>query len=298
VVLYDYSRADVPVTEPVSLAEVTAGLRRVTGQDFGPRDLDWSGRYRSESRQVPQYRSGRVLLAGDAAHAHSPAGAQGMNTGLQDAVNLGWKLAAALGGWGPGGLLDSYHAERHPVGAGVLALTGRQFRLNTARTPGRRAFRWAVHRLLVPLPPVQSRLARDYSGISVGYRPDQSGVAPAGPGEPAGHRLAGTRLPRGTVTLPDARTVRLYELFRDGRFVLLDQSADAGSAVLPDRVQAVRYQECSPARLPAAMLVRPDGYIAWASDQPDPGGRAEAAAAAARHWCGSAADTPAEPATA
>ena len=95
VVLYDYARADVPVTEPVTLEEVRGSLARITGQDFGPRDMGWSGRYRSESRQAPAYRNGRIFLAGDAAHTHSPAGAQGMNTGLQDAVNLGWKLAAA-----------------------------------------------------------------------------------------------------------------------------------------------------------------------------------------------------------
>src|SRR6202042_2700118 len=96
VVLYDYARADVPVTEPVTLPEVVAGLRRVVGEDFVPSDLCLAGRYRGASRQVAQYRSGRVLLAGDAAHAHSPAGAQGMNTGLQCAMNLGWKLAAQL----------------------------------------------------------------------------------------------------------------------------------------------------------------------------------------------------------
>jgi 2-polyprenyl-6-methoxyphenol hydroxylase-like FAD-dependent oxidoreductase len=119
-VLYDYARADVPVTEPVTLQEVQSSLVRVAGRDFGPRDLNWSGRYRSESRQVAQYRHGRILLAGDAAHTHSPAGAQGMNTGLQDSVNLGWKLGAELAGWAPPWLLDSYHFERHPVGAAVL----------------------------------------------------------------------------------------------------------------------------------------------------------------------------------
>ena len=124
VVLYDYARADVPVTEPVTLDEVRSSLVRITGQDFGPRDIGWTARYRSESRQVPTYRDGRIFLAGDAAHTHSPAGAQGMNTGLQDAVNLGWKLAAAVDGWAPGWLLDTYQAERHPVGAAVLALTG------------------------------------------------------------------------------------------------------------------------------------------------------------------------------
>ena len=122
VVLYDYARADLPVTEPVTLEEVRASLLHIGGQDFGPRDMAWSGRYRSESRQAPAYRSGRIFLAGDAAHTHSPAGAQGMNTGLQDAVNLGWKLAAAARGGAPDWLLDSYHTERHPVGAAVLSL--------------------------------------------------------------------------------------------------------------------------------------------------------------------------------
>jgi 2-polyprenyl-6-methoxyphenol hydroxylase-like FAD-dependent oxidoreductase len=354
VVLYDYGQADVGVTVPVTLADVAGSLVRVCGQDFAPRDLRWSGRYRSESRQAPAYRAGRVLLAGDAAHAHSPAGAQGMNTGLQDAVNLGWKLGAVLGGWGADWLLDSYSAERHPVGAAVLALSGRQFRLNTVRSRGRRARRWAVHRLVVPLPPVQARLARDYSGLSIAY-------PPAAAGESEAHPLAGQRLPRGTVTLPGGRQVRLPELFHDGTFVLLDRGpvAPAGPtarrlAAMSDRTPAdqaspapgpaagqapghaaspapaspapaspapaspapggaagaaldraaagtepggesreaagrlatVAYQSTTATRLPAMVLVRPDGYVAWASDNPDPEARADAARAAVRHWCG------------
>jgi 2-polyprenyl-6-methoxyphenol hydroxylase-like FAD-dependent oxidoreductase len=284
VVLYDFARADVPVTEPVPLAEVSGGLRRVVGQDFGAHDLNWSGRYRSESRQAAAYRAGRVLLAGDAAHAHSPAGAQGMNTGLQDAVNLGWKLAAVLGGWGPEWLLDSYHAERHPVGAAVLALTGRQFRLNTVRSPAGRALRWAVHRLIVPLPPVQARLAGDYSGLSVSYPPVPPGGGPPGSG-PALRRLAGSRLPRARLTLADGATVSPYDLLHDGRFLLLDQSAAGGAPIRPDRIRNVSYQEAAP-RLPPALLVRPDGYVAWASDEPDPAARRSAAISAARLWCG------------
>jgi 2-polyprenyl-6-methoxyphenol hydroxylase-like FAD-dependent oxidoreductase len=282
-VLYDFSRGNIPVTEPVTFAEVTASLHRVVGQDFGPRDMAWSGRYQSESRQTPDYRSGRVLLAGDAAHAHSPAGAQGMNTGLQDSVNLGWKLAAAVNGWGPDWLLDSYNAERHPVGASVLALSGRQFRLNTAKSPVRRLRRWAVYRLVTPLPFVQARLARDYSGLSISYPPAPSGAEPGGP--PA-HPLAGARLPRGKLTLADSTTASLYELFHDGRFVLLESSAAAGPPVLADRIRTVRYTACSPA-LPAATLVRPDGYVAWATDTRDPASRAAAVASAARLWCGS-----------
>jgi 2-polyprenyl-6-methoxyphenol hydroxylase-like FAD-dependent oxidoreductase len=302
VVIYDFSRGEVPVTEPVALAEVASSLRWVAGRDFGPRDLDWSGRYRSESRQAVTYRHGRVLLAGDAAHAHSPAGAQGLNTGLQDSVNLGWKLAAAVNGWGPDWLLDSYHAERHPVGAGVLALTGRQFRLNTARSPARRAQRWVQHRLVAPWPSVQSRLAQDYSGVSIGYppappgaepdaRPDgqadgQRGARPDGQADKEkAHPLAGARLPRGRLTLADSTTVRLYELFHDGRFVLLEPSAEAAPGILADRIRTVRYTTCSPA-LPAAMLVRPDGYVAWATDERDPAIRAAAVTSAAHLWCG------------
>ena len=227
VVLYDYSRAALPVTEPVTFAEVTASLAHVAGRDLGPRDLRWSRRYRSESRQVPCYRSGRVFLAGAAAHTHSPAGAQGLNLGLQDAMNLGWKLGAAVAGWAPPWLLDSYDSERRPVGAAVLALTGRQFWLNTARTRRRRALRWAAHRLAAPLPGARGWLAREYSGVAVRYQ------AP-----PGSHRLAGRRLPPGTVLPaevaaadggsadgPAGTGLRLADLFRDGRFVLLERAS-------------------------------------------------------------------------
>ncbi|MEP7026495.1 MAG: FAD-dependent monooxygenase, partial [Actinomycetota bacterium] len=304
-VLYDYARADVPVTEPVTLEEVRSSLIRVTGQDFGPRDLDWSGRYRSESRQVPQYRHGRILFAGDAAHTHSPAGAQGMNTGLQDAMNLGWKLGAALAGWAPRWLLDSYHSERHPVGAAVLELTGRQFRLNTARTRRRRAVRWTAHRVISPLPPVQSWLAATYSGVAVQYPPTVQvtvpdgavpdgavdGTGKGGGTSTAAHPLAGARLPRGELTLADGSLERLYGLFADGRFVLLEAVSSAGAAgaepdeALPPHVRHVRYRRCTGARLPATMLVRPDGYVAWASDELDPAARRALTRAAVRTWC-------------
>jgi len=309
-VLYDYARAGADVSEPVTLNEIRTSLIRVTGQDFGPRDMTWSGRYRSESRQVPQYRAGRILLAGDAAHTHSPAGAQGMNTGLQDAVNLGWKLAATAAGRAPGWLLDSYHGERYPVGQAVLALTGRQFRLNTARTARRRAVRWAAHRMIAPLPPVQSWLAATYSGVAIRYPPHGAGPAP-GPALGPVHKLAGARLPRGTLDLAGGGTARLYGLFGEGRFALLEAAQDDGTDTAPgtgtdsahgtgkgaapgarpdaaDLVRRVRYRRCRGARLPAAVLARPDGYIAWASDERDAGLRTGRARAAVRAWCGSA----------
>jgi 2-polyprenyl-6-methoxyphenol hydroxylase-like FAD-dependent oxidoreductase len=272
-VLYDYARADLPVSEPVTLSEVTESLRRVSGREFGPRDIDWSGRYRSESRQVPCYRSGRIFLAGDAAHTHSPAGAQGLNTGLQDAVNLGWKLGAALAGWAPDWLLDSYDSERHPVGSAVLALTGRQFWLNTARTRRRRALRWTAQRTVAPLPGARGWLARHYSGIAISY------PAPRG-----AHRLAGTRLPPGRLTAADGSAARLPELFREGRFVLLERSDGSPPGELPRQVRPVRYRACT-ARLPLAALVRPDGHVAWASDDRDPSRRARARADAVGAWC-------------
>ncbi|MCW2948890.1 MAG: hypothetical protein JWR24_5607 [Actinoallomurus sp.] len=260
VVLYDYARADMPVTEPVGFEELRESLLRISGRDFAPRDMYWSSRYRSESRQAPRYRVGRVFLAGDAAHTHSPAGAQGLNTGFQDAFNLGWKLGAAIRGRAPSWLLDSYHEERHPVGADVLRLTGRQFKLNTARTPARQLMRWAAYNLALPLPPVQSLLARTYSGVAIRYRPRND----------TPHALEGQRFPRGRLSRPDGTSTRLYDLFHDGRFVLFVRPPAAVPDDLPGDVRVVAYSGNGRPGWPAAVLVRPDGYVAWASDTAGP----------------------------
>ena len=122
-------RHQVDDTAPVELSEVREATRRALGTDFGMHDPRFLSRFHSDERQVPSYRVGRVFLAGDAAHCHSPAGGQGMNTGIQDAANLGWKLAAAVAGWGGEELLDSYQAERHPVGRQVLRSSGLLVRL-------------------------------------------------------------------------------------------------------------------------------------------------------------------------
>ena len=227
-VLYDYARAGAGVSEPVTLDEVRTSLIRVTGQDFGPRDMTWSGRYRSESRQVPQYRAGRILLAGDAAHTHSPAGAQGMNTGLQDAVNLGWKLAAAAAGRAPGWLLDSYHDERYPVGR-------RRPRAGRPPVP-------AEHGPHGPAPGGPLGRAPDdraaAAGAGLAGRDLLGGGHPvsAGRGRPVPdpalgpvHKLAGARLPRGTLDLAGGGTARLYGLFGEGRFALLEAAGQDGS---------------------------------------------------------------------
>ncbi len=274
VVLYDYARADVPVTEPVTLDEVRGSLARITGQDFGPRDMGWSGRYRSESRQAPAYRKGRIFLAGDAAHTHSPAGAQGMNTGLQDAVNLGWKLAAAVGGWAPDWLLDSYHAERHPVGAAVLALTGRQFRLNTARTAPRRVLRWAAHRVVAPLPPVQGRLAREYSGLAVRY-PAPAAARPRALRAPAGRGPAAARPAdrAGRQHHPPVRAVS-RGAFRAARGGWRGRGTAGAGDGPPGQVRRVRYAHCdgtAPARRRLSQAGRLPGLGLRRSGTPGPG---------------------------
>ena len=226
-------------TEPLDLEEVRAVMRRALGTDLGLREARWTGRFHSDERQVPDYRSGRVLLAGDAAHVHSPAGGQGMNTGIQDALNLGWKLAAVLDG-APDAVLDSYQEERHPVGRLVLRSSGAIVR--AAMAPGRvlPALRNLAVGTLLRVPPVVDRAAGIIAGTGIRYaRP------------PGADRLVGTRA--ADVPLADGR--RLYEAMRDTGWVLVHGSApcrDAGLSV-------VRRAGAGP-----DLLVRPDGYIAWA----------------------------------
>jgi 2-polyprenyl-6-methoxyphenol hydroxylase-like FAD-dependent oxidoreductase len=134
-------RRQLPDHAPVELDEIRDITQRVLGTDYGMHDPRWISRFHSDERQVTRYRVGRVFLAGDAAHVHSPAGGQGMNTGLQDAANLGWKLAAAVHGWAPDGLLDSYHTERYPVGRAVVRGSDALLRLTLAQSQATRAAR-------------------------------------------------------------------------------------------------------------------------------------------------------------
>jgi 2-polyprenyl-6-methoxyphenol hydroxylase-like FAD-dependent oxidoreductase len=249
----------LPDDAPVDLDELRATLRRALGTDFGMHDPRWTSRFHSDERQVPQYRSGRVFLAGDAAHVHSPAGGQGMNTGLQDAANLSWKLAAAVQGWAPPGLLDSYQQERHPVGRLVLRLSGGLLRVATTPPALLPAVRALVATAL-RIPPLAHRAAGLLSGIAISY-----------PRLPSAHPLTGRRAP--DVRLRDGG--RLYQVLRTGRFVLVTTTETPGG---PDRVLIHRPVVD---RLPS-MLVRPDGYVAWAADIPD----AAAIATALTRWCG------------
>ena len=240
----------VPDSEPVDLDEVRDIARTALGSDYGMHDARWISRFHSDERQTPAYRSGRVFLAGDAAHVHSPAGGQGMNTGLQDAANLSWKLAAVLRGDAPDpeALLDSYQAERHPVGTMVLRSSGAIVRLAMARTPLHRAGRALAARFLDTVRPAAARAMGMISGLDIAYAPGH------GARRPVGRRVPDLALREG----------RLYELLRKGEFVLI---APAGATPL------VPASPASPARLVratwsdpgrrTALLVRPDGYAAW-----------------------------------
>ncbi|OQO95053.1 FAD-dependent oxidoreductase [Saccharomonospora piscinae] len=239
------ARNELPDDAPVRLDEIATVARHVFGTDFGMHGPRWMSRFHSEERQAEHYRLGRVFLAGDAAHVHSPAGGMGMNTGLQDAANLGWKLAAALRGRGGEELLDTYERERHAVGRMVLRMSGGMLRAAMLRSPVARSVREFAAPKLLALPKVGRQLPLRQSGIGISY------------GRPNGaHKLVGTRA--GDVVADDG--TRLYEALRGGRFVLV---ADPSFPV-PDGLPQLPVSGAD-----TATLVRPDGYVAWAG--PDPG---------------------------
>jgi 2-polyprenyl-6-methoxyphenol hydroxylase-like FAD-dependent oxidoreductase len=246
-------RHEVPDDVPLGLEEVREVTRRALGTDHGMHDARWLSRFHSDERQVPQYRVGRVFLAGDAAHVHSPAGGQGMNTGLQDAANLSWKLAAAVRGRAPEGLLDSYHAERHPVGRAVLRSSGGLVRLARAQHPGLRLVRAGVSAVARAARPVRTKALAQVSGIGYRY------PAPRG-----SHPLTGARVPDAALRGGG----RLYEALRDGRFVLVAPVADE-RATSGDEAAGVRREQWADGGR-TTVLVRPDGYAAWAADDAGP----------------------------
>jgi len=246
-------RHEVPDDTPLDLEEVREVTRRALGTDYGMYEARWLSRFHSDERQAPKYRVGRVFLAGDAAHIHSPAGGQGMNTGLQDAANLGWKLAAVVNGQAPDSLLDTYQTERHPVGRAVLRSSGGLVRLARARIPALRAVRALATTFVNAVTPARTKVLGQLTGIGFRY------PAPRG-----SHRLVGRRVP--DITLQGGR--RLYEALRGGRFVLI--TPPTAPAPHPDGPhEEVVVEHWAGARR-TAVLVRPDGYAAWAADDPDP----------------------------
>jgi 2-polyprenyl-6-methoxyphenol hydroxylase-like FAD-dependent oxidoreductase len=251
-------RHQAPDDAPLELEELREVTRRALGTDFGMHDPRWMSRFHSDERQAPTYRVGRVLLAGDAAHVHSPAGGQGMNTGIQDAANLGWKLAAVVRGTASDPLLDTYQAERHPVGRMVLRSSGALIRMAMLRARPARTVRNLLLGGLLRVPPVARRAVGSITGLGIGYH--RRGDGP----------LVGTRVP----DLPLRDGGRLFEALRPGRFLLvLPEGAAAAPRRLPAEVTAVTAagtEQPGPAALRAllarngGLLVRPDGYVAWA----------------------------------
>ncbi|MBT2402061.1 MULTISPECIES: FAD-dependent monooxygenase [unclassified Streptomyces] len=257
-----YEKGAVPREgdEMPSFTEVADAWERLTGENIRGGTPRWIGRFTDASRQASEYRRGRVLLAGDAAHIHLPIGGQGMSAGVQDAVNLGWKLAAEIHGHAPAGLLDSYHSERHPVGARVLinTLTQRALYISGEEMqPMRELFAE-----LTASEDVRRHLIGMVTGLDIVYE--------VGPGD---HPLLGRRLPdRELIGLFDESKTTAFELLHQARGVLLDLTGDAAlrAAAAPwaDRVDTVgaRPHEAradDPFDGADAILVRPDGYVAW-----------------------------------
>jgi 2-polyprenyl-6-methoxyphenol hydroxylase-like FAD-dependent oxidoreductase len=222
-------RNQVDDRAPLELDEIRDVARRALGTDLGMHDPRWMSRFHSDERQVPRYRVGRVFLAGDAAHCHSPAGGQGMNTGLQDAANLGWKLAAVLQGRATDKLLDTYHDERHPVGKTVLRSSGTIIRLAMIKSRLAREIRNAIGAFALTRTKIAGKAAGQVSGIGIHY---------------GSHK----RVP----DIPLANG-RLFEALRGGHFVLVSNDPAPG---MPDYVHVVKPAQ--PVGQP--ILVRPDGY--------------------------------------
>jgi 2-polyprenyl-6-methoxyphenol hydroxylase-like FAD-dependent oxidoreductase len=257
-------------TADPTLGDLSEALIEIWGTDYGLHSPTWITRFTDMTRQAAAYRAQRVLLAGDAAHVHSPVGGQGLNIGVQDAVNLGWKLAQVVKGVSPDALLNTYHAERHPIAARVLRNTMAQVAL---RRPDERtkALSETVSELLSMDEP-RRRFAAMMSGLDVHYDLGE------------GHPLFGRRMPDLDLVAADG-PLRVYTLLHEARPVLLNLAEPGGFDITPwaDRVQLIDAEYDGPWELPAlgavtapeAVLIRPDGYVAWVEDR-SPTGLADA----------------------
>jgi 2-polyprenyl-6-methoxyphenol hydroxylase-like FAD-dependent oxidoreductase len=250
----------VGTTEP-NLHDLSEGLVAAYGTDYGIHSPAWITRFTDTTRQAATYRDRRVLLAGDAAHVHSPVGGQGLNTGVQDAVNLGWKLAQVVHQTVPDSLLDTYHAERHPVAARVLRNTMAQVAL--MRVDDRMEVLRDIVSELLSMDEPRKRFAAEMSGLGIHYDLGE------------GHPLLGRRMPDLDLVTTSGR-MRVFTLLHDARPVLLNLGEPGGFDITPwgDRVQSIDAQYDGGWELPAigevtapsAVLIRPDGYVAWVGD--------------------------------
>jgi 3-(3-hydroxy-phenyl)propionate hydroxylase len=251
-------------TEP-TLRDLSEALVAACGTDYGIHNLTWISRFTDTSRQAAAYRKARILLAGDAAHVHSPVGGQGLNTGVQDAVNLGWKLAQVVKGTSPEGLLDTYHLERHPIAARVLRTTMAQVALQRAddRTEALRE----IVLEFVEMEEPRKRIAAEMSGLGIHYDLGE------------GHPLVGRRMPDLDLATANG-PLRVYSLLHSARPALVNLGERRAFDITPwaDRVQLVDAEYAGTWNLPAigtviapaAALIRPDGYVAWVGDRARP----------------------------
>jgi 3-(3-hydroxy-phenyl)propionate hydroxylase len=249
-----------------SMSELREALVAVYGTDYGLRSASWISRFTDMTRQAASYRHGRVLLAGDAAHVHPPQGGQGLNTGVQDAVNLGWKLAQVVNKTSAESLLDTYHAERHPVGARVLHNTMAQVALSSP-DDRHQALRNTMTELLSMDEP-RRRIAAMLSGLDIHYDLGD------------GHPLLGRRMPDLDLVTVDG-PLRVFELLHGATPVLINLGEPGGFDITPwaDRVQLIDAEYVGLWELPAlgavsaptAVLIRPDGHVAWVGDGTDTG---------------------------
>jgi 2-polyprenyl-6-methoxyphenol hydroxylase-like FAD-dependent oxidoreductase len=260
-----------------TLRDLSEGLTAVYGTDYGVRNPTWLSRFTDMARQAASYRAGRILLAGDAAHVHHPVGGQGLNTGVQDAVNLGWKLAQVVGQTSPETLLDTYHAERHPVAARVLRNTLAQ---SVLLRPDERskALRDTMADLLGMDEP-RKRIAAMLSGLDIRY---DLGLGTQIEGATNqiedSHPLLGRRMPDLDLDTADG-PARVYYLLHGARPVLLNLGEPGVLGGPIDRVRLVDAKAVGRWELPviggvappAAVLIRPDGHVAWVAERGDAG---------------------------
>ncbi|WP_433728972.1 FAD-dependent monooxygenase [Actinoplanes sp. CA-051413] len=269
----EFDRAMPDRDTPPTLDDLLTGVRRVSGQELAVTEAHWISRFGNATRLAANYRQGRVLLAGDAAHIHFASAAQGLNTGIQDAVNLGWKLAAEVNGWAPEDLLDSYHRERHPVGARVCMYS--QAQVAMYHPVDKVAPLRGLFGKLMTLDSVRDHLLGLATGMDIRY-PDDTG---------AGHPSVGLRMPDAPLTTAAGATT-IYGGLHDGAGLLLDLTGrddeGAGADGWADRVRHVRAEPVATVEA-RRVLVRPDGYVAYAeAGEPDD----DALRAALTRWFG------------